>query len=80
MKPNQIFLPQDSGLASKWAFLDVWVFHPNALMYANQAITQSYAKNQNEKKRNYNERILTVDNGSFTPLVFSLYRGMGREY
>ena len=31
------------------------------------------------KKRNYNERILQIDHGIFTPLVFSLYGGMGRE-
>ena len=30
-------------------------------------------------KRNYNQRILTVDQGSFTPLVFSCLGGMGRE-
>ena len=40
---------------------------------------QCYAKNENEKKRNYNERIISVDNGSFTPLVFPLHVGMSRE-
>ena len=40
---------------------------------------QCYIKNENEKKRHYNERILNVDNGNFTPLVFSLYGGMSRE-
>ena len=32
-----------------------------------------------EKKRHYNERVLQVENGSFTPLVFSVYGGMGQE-
>ena len=40
---------------------------------------QCYAKNENEKKRNHNERIISVDNGNFTPLVFSLHGGMSRE-
>ena len=61
-------------------FLDVRVFNLNASKYANQSFAQCYVKNENEKKRNYNERILTVDNGNFTPPVFSLYGGMGREY
>ena len=32
-----------------------------------------------EKKRKYNERILQVENESFTPLVFSVNGGMGKE-
>ena len=32
-----------------------------------------------EKKRKYNERILQVENGSFTPLVFSVNGRMGKE-
>ena len=31
------------------------------------------------KKHNYNEQILQIDHGTFKPLVFSLYGGMGRE-
>jgi hypothetical protein len=61
------------------AFFDVRVFDPNASSYLNQSIPQCYAKHEKEKKRNYNQRILDIDNGSFTPLVFSLYGGMSRE-
>ena len=32
-----------------------------------------------EKKRHYNERILQIEHGSFTPLIFSTTGGMGRE-
>ena len=32
-----------------------------------------------EKKRQYNERVLEVENGTFTPLVFSTNGAMGRE-
>ena len=36
--------------------------------------------NEQEKKKSCNERVLQVDYGTFTPLVFSVYRGMvGRE-
>ena len=79
MKPNQIFVPGGFWISGQWAFLDVTVFDPNTSRYANHAIAQCYVKNEDEKKRNYNERILTVDNGSFTSLVFSIYGGMGRE-
>ena len=32
-----------------------------------------------EKKRKYTKCILQVENGSFTPLVFSVHGGMGKE-
>ena len=62
------------------AFLDVRVFDPNASRYVNVSLPQCYRGNESEKKRHYSERILQVDHGSFTPLVFSIYGGMGREY
>ena len=33
-----------------------------------------------ENKRNHNQRIMQVELGTFSPLVFSIYSGMGREY
>ena len=35
--------------------------------------------NEQEKKRAYSERILQIDHGTFTPLVFSINGSMGRE-
>ena len=35
--------------------------------------------NEFEKKKSYNERVLPVDQGTFTPLVFSIYGSMERE-
>ena len=35
--------------------------------------------NQMRKKRKYNEIIIAVEHGSFTPIVFSAMGGMGRE-
>ena len=37
------------------------------------------ATNENDKKRHYNRRILDVEHGAFTPLVFSTTGGMGPE-
>ena len=35
---------------------------------------------EHEKKRAYNEGILQIDHGTFTPLVFSIKGSMGRKY
>ena len=35
--------------------------------------------NENNKKREYGERVLNVEHGSFTPLVFSCLGGMSPE-
>ena len=40
---------------------------------------QLYIQHEREKKRTYNERILQVEKGSFTPLIFSTTGGMGPE-
>ena len=61
------------------AFFDVRIFDPLAQSYSTQSLSQTYSKHEKEKKRCYNERVLNVENGTFTPLVFSAYGGMGRE-
>ena len=61
------------------AFFDVRVFDPNARSYQNQSLSQAYRKNELEKKRHYNERVREIEHGTFTPLVFSVYGGMGQE-
>ena len=61
------------------AFFDLRVFDPNACRYLNKSLQHFHAINENEKKRAYNERVLQVDHGTFTPLVFSIYGSMGRE-
>ena len=61
------------------AFLDVRVFNPNAKQYANIELSKAYEINEKEKKKTYNERILQVEHGSFTPLVMSATGGMSRE-
>jgi len=66
-------------LRGQRAFFDVKVFNPNARSYLGQSLQQSYRSNEQEKKRFYSERVLQVENGSFTPLVFSVHGGMGAE-
>ena len=45
----------------------------------NKSINQLYRENEMEKKRAYNERVIQVEKGSFTPVVFSTVGGMGPE-
>ena len=60
-------------------FLDVRVFHPNSASYLNTDPQQLYVQHEREKKRTYNDRILQVEKGSFSPLIFSTTGGMGPE-
>jgi len=38
-----------------------------------------FRKHEMEKKREYGDRVRSVEHGSFTPLVFSTFGGLGRE-
>ena len=61
------------------AFFDVRVFNPFAFKYRQQKLDKSLASNEQEKKKAYNQRVIEVEHGSFTPLVFTTNGGMGRE-
>ena len=63
----------------KRTFLDVRVMHPNSPSYADKSPKQIYLQHEKEKKKAYNHRIMHVDKGSFTPLIFSTTGGMGPE-
>ena len=53
------------------AFFDLKVFDANACHYCNKSLQQCHVMNEQEKKRAHNERILQIDHGTFTPLVFN---------
>ena len=61
------------------AFVDVRVFNPLAKSYSNQSLSVSHRRNENQKKREYADRILQVEHASFTPLVFTCFGGMSTE-
>ena len=61
------------------AFFDVRVCHPNAVSYRDLEPQQIYRIHENEKKRLYSERVLDIEHGTFTPLVFTTTGGMGKE-
>ena len=60
-------------------FLDIRIMHPNAPSYIDKPIERVYAAHEREKKNAYNERVLQVEKGSFTPIVMSTFGGMGKE-
>ena len=60
-------------------YLDIRIMHPNSPTYVNKPIQDVYALHEQEKKRNYNERVLQVERGSFTPIVGSTFGGWGKE-
>ena len=61
------------------AFFDVRVCHPNAESYADFSPQQIYRKHETEKKRKYAERILQIEQGTFSPLIFTTAGGMAPE-
>ena len=50
------------------AFFDVRVFYPHARSHRRRSLPQIYRSQEQEKRRQYKERILNVERGTFTPL------------
>ena len=74
----------DIAVGSFWqkgqrAYFDVRVFNPFAQRYKCQKLASTFLSNEKEKKRAYNQRVINIEHGSFTPLVFTPYEGAGRE-
>ena len=61
------------------AFFDVRIFNPFAPTHINRDLDKVFRANEQEKKRNYGRRVVEVEHGSFTPLVFTPYSGFGHE-
>ncbi len=59
------------------AFFDVKVFNPNAQSYRRSSLESCFRCEENAKKQKYEQHIVEVEHGSFTPLVFSTSGGMG---
>ena len=61
------------------AFFDVRVMHVNSKCYQSKPTSDVFKEQEEEKKRKYQHRVLDVEMGSFTPLVFGTNGGMGNE-
>ena len=61
------------------AFFDVRVFNPFAKSHLQNKLDSAFRSNENTKKKEYNNRIIQVEHGSFTPIVMSSLGGFGIE-
>ena len=61
------------------ALFDVRVCHPNVDSYRDLTPKQIYKKHKNEKKRQYAERAMEIEQGTSTPLVSTTTGGMADE-
>ena len=61
------------------AFFDVRVTHVNSRSNHCKSTATIFKEQENEKKRKYNQRVMDVEMGTFTPLVFGTNGGMGLD-
>ena len=61
------------------AFFDVRVTNADAASQQNSTIKSILQKHESEKKCAYNRRVMEVEHGSFTPLVFTTTGVMSQE-
>ena len=61
------------------AFFDIRVFNLDARRHKGTEVEKCFERNEKEKKRHYERRVLEIENGTFTPLVFDTNGGMGKE-
>ena len=59
--------------AGQDSFFDVRITNPLAAAAMKMPLSSLYDRNEKEKKRQYNHRVMTVEQGTFTPLVFSVF-------
>ena len=64
-------------LIMQHAYFDVKVFNPIAATYRNKTLKSCYRRLEAGKRREYQDRILNVEHGSFSPLIFTTAGGMG---
>ena len=60
-------------------YVDVKIFNPLAKTYTKSTLHNAHRTNEQVKKRHYNQRIINVEHGTFTPLVFSSFGGASYE-
>ena len=59
------------------AYFDMRVFYPHARSYRHRTLEQLYRAQEQDKRRDYEDRVRNVERGTFTPLVFSATGGAG---
>ena len=69
---------QDFWSKGQRAYFDIRVFDPMAPSYIDKELEKNHKKHEEDKRRSYNQRIINVERGSFTPLVFTISGGMSK--
>ena len=59
------------------AYFDIKVFNPTASTYRNKSLRACHRSLEAGKRRDYQDRIINVEHGSFSPIIFSTSGGMG---
>ena len=66
------------GVHHQQAYFDVCVFNPLAISNRQTTISTCFRSHDREKHQVYEQRVHEVEQGSFTPLVFSALGGVSR--
>ena len=61
------------------AFFVVRVTNANAKSRSKINLPNVLKKHEREKKRSYNKRVMNIEQGTFTTLIFTVYGGTGSE-
>ena len=64
---------------SQTAFFDIRVTHVNSSSQAKKPTAKIFKMHEDSKKREYMQRVIDIEHGTFTPLVFGTNGGMGAE-
>ena len=71
---------EEYGDLHKMLFLTLdRVTNTNSQSQKHQTTERVLEKKESKKKRQYNNRIMNIEHGTFTPLVFSVTGVMGKE-
>ena len=61
------------------AYFDLRVTNTNSPSQVDQSSAKIFRRHEQDKKRQYNSRVMNVEQGTFTPLVFAVNGGVGPE-
>ena len=65
--------------AGQNAFFDVRVTNAESNSQANTSVQSILRTHEQNKKREYNQRVIEIEHGTFTPLIFTTSGAMGHE-
>ena len=64
---------RDFWRPSQRAYFDIRVFNANAQSNISRNIEETFIHHEREKSRQYSDRIVNVEHGSFTPIIFGTH-------